>query len=137
MARNKRILITLQAKIYITLLLWALPLLLTPEFLAKKMGLILAQPTLLGRLLGCAYLALSLGYWAGYRQIKSGGDGSWVFTMGLVSNGSATLFLIYSLVFTSEVSHYPVMQAYLIVSAIATGAITLALFMFKPKTKIV
>ncbi|MEM7542896.1 MAG: hypothetical protein AAF384_15115 [Pseudomonadota bacterium] len=84
----------LAAKICITLLAWAMPLLLFPSRLLIGLGFPAPQPEIFLRLLGVAYLALVLGYVLGYQKLKTRQYPLETIWVGIVSNGGATILLL-------------------------------------------
>lgn len=85
--------VTLWAKIIITLILWALPFLISPKRLLLKLGMPQEAPMVFMRLLGAAYLALDIGYIQGLIQHQDGKNIASVVCVGIVSNGLASVIL--------------------------------------------
>jgi cation transport ATPase len=121
-------------KILFTLIFWCIPLLFFPSSLFIRIGIPEPQPILFIRLLGLAYLALTLGYILGFKALRQNrnvqsNDVRNVVLVGLVSNGSASmiLFISGSLGVWSEWSNLA--QIFMWSSAIVTAFITLGLFL--------
>ncbi len=77
----------LQAKIAITVLAWRGPLLTFPSDLFVQLGFPPPEPEGFVRLLGMAYLALTLGYWFGLQELRNGTYPAATVRVGIVSNG--------------------------------------------------
>lgn len=82
------------AKIVVTALFWAGPLLLFPAALLGAAGLP-REGVPIARLLGCAFLALCVGYAFGLREVRAGRDATSAVVVGIVSNASAGAYLMY------------------------------------------
>ena len=82
------------AKIVVTAFFWAGPLLLFPAGLLCAAGLP-REGVPLARLLGCAFLALCVGYAFGLREVRAGRDATSAVVVGIVSNASAGAYLTY------------------------------------------
>ncbi|MEP0911746.1 hypothetical protein NDI45_12565 [Leptolyngbya sp. GB1-A1] len=81
------------AKIFITLLLWCLPLLFAPKTFFDWVGIPFCEPGIFNRLLGSAYAALVVAYWYGLVEARNGGSAIATVQMGFVSNGVAAIIL--------------------------------------------
>ena len=114
-------------KIGFTLVLWCLPLLMVPEILLIKLGLPKPSSMLFLRLLGMAYLALTVGYGFGLIETLNGGHPRDIVLMGIISNGGACLILLINGVFRSWQAWGPPAQFMMWFSLIATGGIALGL----------
>ena len=116
----------LKLKIVLTLLVWALPCLLLPPPWFRFVGLDMStvEALVLCRLLGAAYLALCVAYaFCLFDPARYAG----VRLVGIVSNGLASGVLWFMTV-RGMLAPLPVVgKAYLIVSAVLTAALTLAL----------
>ncbi|MCB1327612.1 MAG: hypothetical protein H7A21_05630 [Spirochaetales bacterium] len=116
-------------KITLTFLLWALPLLFVPAWLADRLQLPFAQPEIFGRLLGAAYLALNLGYMLGYAEFSRGLVPTNAILVGILSNGLAALLLLaFGAAGAYDGMHAPG-QLLMWVSAAATTLITIGLLL--------
>ena len=88
----------LLAKIIITTLFWAAPLLFAPPDLFILLGIPVPHPILFIRLLGAAYFSLIFVYVYGYRLLKSKRNplsAELSVSTGIVSNGLAFIVLFY------------------------------------------
>lgn len=122
-------------KIGLTLLLWCGPLLLLPNSWLQNLGFPVMIPEVYLKLLGCAYLALVVGYAFGLRDAIKGLHPLPIIWMGIVSNGSASLTLLIYGFQGSWNSWGSIAQFVMWFSMIATGAISLALLFFGFLTK--
>jgi hypothetical protein len=82
------------AKIAVTAFFWAAPLLFLPEAQLGAAGLP-GEGVPLARLLGCAFVALCVGYGFGLREVRAGGRATSAVVVGIVSNASAGAYLVY------------------------------------------
>lgn len=121
---------TLLVKITLTALLWCLPLVCFPPSLFELLGFTDTGPLIFLRLLGIAYLALLAGYAMAYRATGSGTYPATTVLVGFVSNGGAFLCLVWGAVSEQWSGWGWLAQAYMWVSLLATGSITLALYRF-------
>lgn len=119
--------IVLLSKILFTLTFWCIPLLFFPASLFIRLGIPEPQPILFIRLLGSAYVALTVGYIFGFKALHQGKNIQDVLWVGTVSNGLASILLfVYGAGgIWSEWSSLA--QFYMWWSAIATALITLGL----------
>ncbi|MGB5636448.1 MAG: hypothetical protein WBM44_29350 [Waterburya sp.] len=119
--------IVLLIKILFTLTFWCIPLLFFPASLFIRLGIPEPQPILFIRLLGAAYVALTVGYILGFLALHQGKNIQGVVWVGIVSNGLASIILsIYGASgLWSEWSSLA--QFYMWGSAITTGLITFGL----------
>ena len=83
----------LQAKIVITVCVWALPLLLLPANLYVSLGFPSPEPAVFLRLLGTAYAALVVGYAHGLMRARRREYPVEAVSVGIVSNGGAAVVL--------------------------------------------
>lgn len=83
----------LATKIVITVLIWALPLLLFPKDLLVCLGFPAAEPEIFLRLLGMAYAALVVSYVLGFSRARRNDYPVEAVWVGIVSNGGATVVL--------------------------------------------
>lgn len=82
------------AKIVVTVLFWAGPLLILPAGLLATAGLP-REAVPLARLLGCAYVALCVGYAFGLRELWAGRRAASAVAVGIVSNAGGGAYLTY------------------------------------------
>jgi hypothetical protein len=82
-------------KILCTILFWCLPLLVFPPAWFSRVGLPIPEPMVLIRLLGAAYLSLTVGYVLGLRELQHGRPATQTVRIGIFSNGLACAILIY------------------------------------------
>lgn len=115
-------------KIVITLAAWAVPLLLAPPWLFERIGFPpRPEPMVFERLLGAAFLALTVGYVRGLRAHTAGYCAKHAVAVGIVSNGLASLVLLrYGLAGGYAAFGWGA-QAFLWGSAAATALVTLGL----------
>ena len=85
----------LKRKIAVTAIFWCLPLLTFPASWFVALGVPSPEPMLIARLLGAAYLALVIGYYAGLKGLARGESPLPVMHMGIASNGFAAALLAY------------------------------------------
>lgn len=121
------LLLTILFKIAVTILLWGLPLLL-PSSVLKDLGFPSMDNYMFVRMLGCAYLALSLGYIFAYLASRNGKRPVETIWVGIVSNGSACICLIYYGTKGSWSAWSGVFQFVLWGSIVATALITVGLY---------
>jgi hypothetical protein len=114
-------------KIGITLLFWCVPLLLFPSSWLAALGVPAEPGYLLLRLLGCAYLALLVGYSFGLRAALAGRRAAGPVWMGIVSNGGASLLLLGYGINGAWSAWGGLLNVGLWLSAAVTGGIALAL----------
>lgn len=114
-------------KILFTLTFWCIPLLFFPASLFVYLGIPEPQPMLFIRLLGAAYMALTLGYFLGFNALHQNENIQNIVWVGIASNGLASilLFVYGASGIWSEWSNLA--QFYMWWSAIATALITLGL----------
>lgn len=76
--------------------MWCIPLLLFPAELLESAGFPVQEPTyMFVRMLGWAYLALCVGYWFGLKASLHGNIVAAPLWVGIVSNGGASVYLLY------------------------------------------
>ena len=119
----------LVAKLGVTALLWAGPLLLVPRGMLAKGG-VPAQAVPVARLLGWAYVALGAGYWFGLQELRAGGHPTSAIIVGIVSNGGASALLTYFGATGALANLAPFVRRVAWLSAVLTLAITLGLWWF-------
>lgn len=117
------------AKIAVTALVWAAPLLLAPARLLTATGLP-CEAVPLARLLGCAYAALCVGYGLGVREVFAGRHPTSAVAVGIVSNAGAGTYLTYFGVTSSWEGWHPAFPVAAWAFAAATLAIALVLYWF-------
>ena len=129
--KNKSLLFFLWFKIIMTLLVWSTPLLLPDPFFDQMTRLIFGmdfEPKIFFHILGAAFLALVLGYYAGITRLKAGKDMEHIVWVGIVSNGLITFLLILYGFLGSYNEWLFIGQIYMWGSALLTGFITVGLF---------
>lgn len=119
--------IVLLIKISFTLIFWCIPLLFFPSSLFVRLGTPEPQPILFVRLLGAAYLALTVGYLFGFDALHQGKNILDVTWVGIVSNGLASIILFIYGTMGIWSSWSNLSRFYMWGSAIATALITLGL----------
>ena len=82
-------------KISATILVWCVPLILTPAAWFEAFGFPEQQTYMFVRMLGWAYLALCVGYCFGLKESLRGRRAMAPIWVGIVSNGGAFLYLLY------------------------------------------
>ena len=87
--------IILWIKIVFTIIAWSFPLLLVPASGFQRMGMPEPKPILFVRLLGAAFFALFIGYALGVWDLRHGRTITNTVWVGIISNGSACLLLLY------------------------------------------
>ena len=122
--------VTFIVKIGLTLVFWCVPLLLFPADLLEAIGLPPQSSWLLVRLLGWAYLALSVGYGFGLHASLQGVRAPGPIWTGIVSNGGACIWLLVFGLAGAWADWGVLARLLLWSSAAATGLITLALVAF-------
>jgi hypothetical protein len=85
----------LKFKIVCTILFWGLPLLTVSSSWFPRLGIPVPVPIIWTRLLGAAYLALTVTYSLGLIEIKKGGSATQTVWTGIISNGLACAILTY------------------------------------------
>lgn len=120
------------AKIAVTILLWAGPLLFLPlSFLERRCRVPDLRPVAnFIRLLGMAYVALLVGYAFGYVAERQGHYPDGVVWAGIVSNGGA--FLVLLLNRRHWMAWDPWGRILMWASVVATSTITVGLIVFGP-----
>lgn len=89
--------IVLAIKIVGTVLLICLPMLALSAGAYQRLFGLDILPELALRLLGTAYLALTIAYWTGYREASAGRVSKAVLCMGIVSNLGALSWIAWAL----------------------------------------
>ena len=117
-------------KIGATVLLWCIPLLLFPVSWIRALGLPITESLIFLRLLGMAYSALCVGYWYGLQASLDGKRLMPPIVVGIVSNGGACLLLLGYGITGAWSSWGVLMQILMWISLIATGLITVGLYLF-------
>jgi hypothetical protein len=114
-------------KIWVTVVLWAAPLLFTPARAYETLGFPPPGPMVFMRLLGAAFTALLVGYVRGLKVLRDGGYPADTVLVGLVSNALACLIIVaYGI--AGEYSGWGALaQLYMWGSALATGLVTAGL----------
>lgn len=118
-------------KIVITAIFWCAPLLLFPSHWFVALGIPAPEPLLIARLLGAAYLALLVGYWAGLQGLRRGESPLPVMHMGIVSNGAAALLLLYFGATGAWAQWNVGAQVFMWLSAFGAGSIAASLLRFR------
>ena len=119
--------IVLWVKIFVTIVFWSFPLLLIPASLMRKAGVPQPTPVLLLRLLGAAFLALLVGYLLGVYDLRRHLDVTHTVWVGIVSNGSACMLLVYYGYAGAWRDWRRSAQAVMWLSALLTGLLTMGL----------
>lgn len=117
-------------KILFTVCFWSIPLILLPIQCLNAIGFPAQSSYMFVRLLGWAYLALTIGYWFGYQDAKRGVRLMSIIWVGIVSNGGACLCLLYFGLSGQWSKWSAVMQSITWMSIIATAFITAGLIGF-------
>jgi len=86
----------LKFKIFCTIIFWSLPLLVLPPAWFPYIGLPVPEPMIWIRLLGAAYLALTVLYYLGLIELENGRSATQAVWIGITSNGLACAILVYS-----------------------------------------
>lgn len=119
-------------KIIMTLLVWATPLLLPDPLLNQMTRLIFGiesfEPKIFFHLLGVAFIALVVSYYAGITRLQAGKDFEHIVWVGIVSNGLITFLLILYGFLGSYDEWLFQGQIYMWGSALITGFIAVGLF---------
>jgi len=118
----------IRAKIAVTVVAWAGPMLLLPRDLLARAGPPAAYP--LVRLLGWAYLTLVVGYAYGLREVRDGGRATGTVVMGVVSNGGVAALLTYLSVTGAWGEWHRIVQLGAFASALVAFAIAVGLWWF-------
>ena len=114
----------LKIKILCTLVLWSLPLLMLPSSWFVRIGMPEPRTMVFFRLLGAAYFALVVGYVDGLFRLRRGEDVRNTVWVGITSNGSASLILLFFGI-TGAWREWGIWaQLYMWVSLLATASIT-------------
>jgi len=122
--------IILQIKIWVTLFMWALPLLIASNTLFVFFGLPKIEHPIFIRLLGVAYLSLVVVYYWGYSEFKQNKYPIGILYTGIISNLGASIIITISLL-TGQFNTWMLKgQIFMIVSAVLT-AIIASLLVYK------
>ncbi|HEX7242886.1 MAG TPA: hypothetical protein VF263_21545 [Longimicrobiaceae bacterium] len=116
-------------KLAVTVLFWAGPLLLAPKRLLAAAGLPW-EAVPLARLLGCAYVALCVGYGFGLREVRAGRRATSAVAVGIASNAGAGAYLTYSGVTGAWAGWHPAFRVALWASTATALGIALGLYWF-------
>jgi hypothetical protein len=119
----------LVAKLTVTAVVWAGPLLLVPRSVLEAGGLH-SESVALARLLGCAYLALGVGYWLGLREELAGRYPGSTVAVGIVSNAGGGACMAYFVASGSAAGWHPLLRFAAWASAPMALAIALGLYWF-------
>jgi len=122
----------LLAKIIITTLFWAAPLLFAPPDLFIIFGIPEPQPIIFIRLLGAAYFSLIFVYVYGYRLLKARRNplsAELSISTGIVSNGLAFIVLFYLGISGSWKNWSLIGQVYMWGSALLTFLLAVSLYL--------
>ncbi len=87
--------VVLRFKIAFTLVAWIIPSLFFPTSVMAWLGFPVPEPVIWLRLLGMAFTALVVCYWFGFREARRGQHPVPVVWTGIVSNGGASLILLF------------------------------------------
>lgn len=85
----------LKLKIFCTLVFWCVPLLFFPATWFLRLGFPVPEPLFFPRLLGAAYLALTVTYSLGLIEINNGRPATQAVWTGIISNGLACAILAF------------------------------------------
>lgn len=122
----------LAAKILITAVFWCVPLLVSPAWLYALLGIPLPEPILFPRLLGAAYLALTVVYAHGWLDLRAGHSPRGAIRAGIASNGLAAILLAWHGMAGAWDDWGWAGRAFLWASLIAAAGITVGLFVAGP-----
>ena len=122
----------LLAKIIITILAWALPLLVLPASALVSLGFPMPEPAVFLRLLGTAYCALVVGYMLGLIRVRRNEYPLETVWVGIVSNGGATLVLAAAAFLGTWSDWGLAARAYMWFSFVAVASITAGLVITGP-----
>ena len=122
-------------KIAVTIFIWCVPLILFPQFLLDAIGFPEQNSYMFVRMLGWAYVALCVGYGFGLSASLKGKRAMGPIWVGIGSNGGACIYLLYYGISGTWVNWGIFMQVILWGSSLATGLITLGLYLFGVKGK--
>ena len=117
-------------KIVGTLLLWSIPLLLMPASMLESLGFPPQESYMFVRMLGWAYLGLCVGYYFALRASLRGKRLMGPIWVGIVSNGGASLYLLYYGLMGTWSDWGTAIQFIAWGSAAATALITAGLILF-------
>lgn len=120
-------------KISGTVFLWCLPLLLLPSSMLEAIGFPPQESYMFIRMLGWAYLALCVGYYFALKASLAGKRLMGPIWVGIVSNGGASLLLLYYGLMGTWAAWGSMVQFILWGSALATALITLGLYCYGVK----
>lgn len=120
-------------KIAITGIFWCVPLLVFPSTWFVALGMPAPEPLMFARLLGAAYLALFVGYYAALRGLMADESPLPVIHMGIVSNGLACLVISYFGATGSWSSWGTGAQGFMWLSALGALGITFSLLKFRTR----
>ena len=134
---DKSLLFFLRLKILITIIFWAIPLLLPDPLLdwliINILGVAPFEPKVFIHLLGATFAALVVNYQAGVKRLKVHKDVNYIVLTGIVSNGLACLILILYGLLNSYSMWSLWGQIYMWSSAFLTGFITLGLVLTRQR----
>ncbi|GBD89860.1 hypothetical protein BMS3Abin04_00573 [bacterium BMS3Abin04] len=122
----------LLAKIIITTIFWAAPLLFAPPDLFVLLGIPVPHPILFIRLLGAAYFSLIFVYVYGYRLLKAKRNplsAELSISTGIVSSGLAFIVLFYLGISGSWAEWGLIGQIYMWGSVVLTFMLTAGLYL--------
>ena len=119
--------IVLLVKILFTVIFWCIPLLFFPASLFVRIGIPEPQPIIFIRLLGAAYIALTLCYILGFNALNQGQNIQDVVWVGIISNGLASIILFIAGNIGTWTEWSNIAQFYMWGSAIFTALITFGL----------
>ena len=123
-------------KIVITIALWVVPLLLFPVGWLAALGFPIPEPLIFLRLLGMAFLSLTLAYTFGLRAALRGDYPSNAIWVGILSNGGSFFILLIAALCSSWDSWGTSAKAAMWFFLAALGTIAAALVAFGPLRKI-
>jgi len=118
------------AKIFLTIIIWCVPLLFFPAPLLKWLGFPVPEPLIFLRLLGMAYTALVVAYCFGLRDARRNRYPHAVVWVGVVSNGGAFVLLLIAAVSSVWTQWGGIAHWIMWGSLAGTGAIASCLVLF-------
>lgn len=122
-------------KVLVTFTFWVIPLLFFPSDWLQYIGFESTQNFFVIRLLGLAYLSLTVGYTFAYFEARKGIVLKPVIWVGLVSNGSAAIMLTIFLWIGYFSNTTSLLKIIVSSSVVATGSIAVGLWILGISSK--